>query len=615
MARRSGVQDFLNNFNAAFNATRQVGQAYEIANVANAKPVQSEELTAEDSAKVQAAAADSSKQIGYDEGAKAYMATPKLAEDEMGPAQPVEVARARPMTEFLGKRIEGSMTPEQVSGAKFKAMADVVSKYDPLQGMRMQREAKQGERDDKRWEREDKQATEDEDYKKGLQAEFAQTAYGKRIGDYATQMQAYEQYQAQLKSGAAPETLGPPPAMPQRPTYSEGESLADAGRLLAFKASKGKADPTEILQYAERLRKVDEEGYGKALHLAQSGAPLEKVIEQFNQTGKVKLDPAAVVSDQMVPGDDGMPARVIKVRDQNGNVRPINALSELNAIGQAERYFNTFDKNRTFKLKERELKEVKIRNAETKAELASIRAGIAAARGGGGGGRGAEDATPQAFDPLANFDSKKAQAVAFEQAAAAVDDKGRPLSPQEQGKLAQQTYRAMEDAFATENRNRHVAATVGAELRAARSDPAAYAKSYSEALQVMDAKTLEGMGFKAPDGARQGAAPAPSARQGAEGSPATPKVLATMGGGVSKKAEPYTPPADSPAGKAQASREAARTASMEQEARRIKAVTDAASAAIASGDPAAAQAVQSMPGFGTLPLEQKAQIRRIVFGR
>ena len=38
-------------------------------------------------------------------------------------------------------------------------------------------------------------------------------------------------------------------------------------------------------------------------------------------------------------------------------------------------------------------------------------------------------------------------------------------------------------------------------------------------------------------GANQGAAPAPSARQGAEGSPATPKVLATMGGGVSKSKE------------------------------------------------------------------------------
>lgn len=514
---------------------RDAQQRRELEDIANSKPVQSDELTAEDSAKVQQAAADPTQHIGYDTGIRAYMATPVLADDQMGPAQPVEIARAKPMTELFGKRTDGAMTPEQVSGAKFKAVADVIAKGDPIQGMRLQREVKQGERDDKRWEREDRKATEEEEFQKGQQAEFAQTIYGKRTGEYAKQVQDYEQHQAKLKSGAAPETLGAPPAMPQRPTYSEGESLADAGRLLAFKASKGKADPAEILQYAERLRKVDEEGYGKALKLAQGGAPLDSVIEQFNKAGSMKLDPAAVVSDQMVPNADGVPARVIKVRDASGNVRPINALSELDAIGQAEKYFNRFDKNRTFKLKERELEEVKIRNAETKAERASIRAGLAAARGGGGAQGGTQDGEGVAsFNPLANFDSKKAQAVAFEQAAAAVDDKGRPLSPQEQGKRAQQIYRSMEDAFATENRNRHVAATVGAELRAARSDPAAYAKSYSEALQVMDAKTLEGMGLKAPAGAKQGAATAPSARQGADGSPAAPKVMATMGGNTSK---------------------------------------------------------------------------------
>lgn len=595
---------------------RDAQQRRELDEVSKAQPVSGDFLSDDASAKVQAAAADPTQHIGYDEGAKAYMATPKLGEDEMGPAQPKQIATAVPMTELLGKRTPGAMTPDQVSNAKFKAMADVIAKGDPIQGMRLQREVKQGERDDKRWEREDRKATEDEEFQKGQQAEFAQTIYGKRMGDYATQVQAYEQYQAKLKSGAAPETLGAPPPMPQRPAYSAAESLADNGRLLAYKASKGKADPAELLQYAERFQKVTEEGYGKALKLAQGGAPLEKVIEQFNQTGSVKLDPAAVVSDQMAPGADGVPARVIKVRDQSGNVQTINALSELDAIGQAESYFNRFDKNRTFNLNER-----RTAVSERQADIAERRLGALEARangggGGSGGGRAAAGGdTPQAFDPLANFDSKKAQAVAFKQAATAVDDKGRPLSPQEQGKRAQQIYRSMEDAFATENRNRHVAATVGAELRAAQSDPSAYAKSYSEALQVMDAKTLEGMGFKAPAGARQGAAPAPSARQGAEGSPATPKVLATMGGGVSKKDEPYTPPADSPAGKAQASREAARTAKMEQEAQRIKAVTDAASAAIASSDPAAAQAVQSMPGFGALPLEQKAQIRRIVFGR
>lgn len=512
---------------------RDAKQRRELDEIAQAKPEQVQGFTPEQGAQIDAATADGTKHIGYDDTTKAYMATPKLGDGEMGPARPVEIARAAPMTELLGKRTAGAMTPEQVSGAKFKAMADVIAKGDPIQGMRLQREVKQGEREDKRWQREDRKATEDDEFQKGQQAEFGQTIYSKRMGDYATQVQAYEKYQARAKAGEPPETLGPPPAMPQRPAYSVGESLADSGRLLAFKASRGKADPAEVMQYAERLQKVSDEGYGKALKLAQGGAPLDKVIEQFNQTGAVKLDPAAVVSDQMVPGADGVPARVITVRDQSGKTQTINALSELDAIGQAESYFNRFDKNRTFDLNER-----RTAVSERQADIAERRLGAMEARAnGGGGGRGGAqgDGAAQPFNPLANFDSKKAQAVAFEQAAAAVDAKGQPLTPAEQGKRAQQIYRSMEDAFATENRNRHVAATVGAELRATRSDPAAYARSYAQALQVMDAQALDAMGFKVPAGANAATASAAPERSGpAPGAsapaPAQPEAMSYRGG-------------------------------------------------------------------------------------
>lgn len=73
----------------------------------------------------------------------------------------------------------------------------------------------------------------------------------------------------------------------------------------------------------------------------------------------------------------------------------------------------------------------------------------------------------------------------------------------------------------------------------------------------------------------------------------------------------YEPPPDSPAGKAKASREAVAAMSMAK----VTAAAGAAQAAIASKDPAAAQAVQDMPGFVSLPANQKAEIRRIVFGR
>ncbi|CAN7346981.1 hypothetical protein LJR074_001985 [Acidovorax sp. LjRoot74] len=150
MARRSGVQEFLNNFNAAFNATRQVGQAFETAGVMREKPVESQGFTPEQGAEISAAAESGQNHIGYDDASKAYVVTPKLADDQMGPAEPKAIAQ-QGVTDFMGKRTAGAMSEEQVNSARFKAMAGVMSKYDPVAGMRMQREAKQGERDDQRF--------------------------------------------------------------------------------------------------------------------------------------------------------------------------------------------------------------------------------------------------------------------------------------------------------------------------------------------------------------------------------------------------------------------------------------------------------------------------------
>lgn len=519
---------------------RDAQQRRELGEISKAQPVNADFLSDDASAKVQAAAADPTQQIGYDVGARAYMATPKLGEDEMGPAQPKQIATAVPMTELLGKRTPGTMTPDQVSNAKFKAMADVVGKSDPIQGMRLQREVKQGERDDKRWEREDRKATEEEEFQKGQQAEFAQTIYGKRMGDYAKQVQAYEQYQAQIKGGADPATLGAPPPMPTRPAYSVAESLADNGRLLAFKAAKGKADPAEILQYAERLQKVSDEGYGKALKLAQGGAPLEKVIEQFNQTGSVKLDPAAVVSDQMVPGADGVPARVIKVRDASGNVQTINALSELDAIGQAENYFNRFDKNRTFDLNERKtaVAERQAATSERKLDMVLMRGMGGGGSGGGGsrGGSGSADA-PGLPDPMAGFDSKKAYATAAEMAAKESELTGKPATPQQIAARATEIYRSLESEFQTSGVKN--LALQGFE-RSARNIQtpqellALYQRGLAGGLTPADMAAVDGrfaqmaQTSNLPAGAKQGAATAQGEQRGAGSNPMPKQVLTTM---------------------------------------------------------------------------------------
>ncbi|XVJ69964.1 MAG: hypothetical protein HEQ39_10110 [Rhizobacter sp.] len=60
---------------------------------------------------------------------------------------------------------------------------------------------------------------------------------------------------------------------------------------------------------------------------------------------------------------------------------------------------------------------------------------------------------------------------------------------------------------------------------------------------------------------------------------------------------------------------AARAAQQQGQQEALSSAQSAAQAAIESRDPAAAAAVQDLPGFSLLPIEQKAAIRQVVFGR
>jgi hypothetical protein len=61
--------------------------------------------------------------------------------------------------------------------------------------------------------------------------------------------------------------------------------------------------------------------------------------------------------------------------------------------------------------------------------------------------------------------------------------------------------------------------------------------------------------------------------------------------------------------------QAARAAQQLGQQEALAAAQSAAQAAIQSRDPASAAAVQQLPGFGLLPIEQKAAVRQVVFGR
>lgn len=295
----------------------------------------------------------------------------------------------------------------------------------------------------------------------------------------------------------------------------------------------------------------------------------------------------------VAPGAEGQPERVLvgDFRDAVfGYLTPQEQFTTKHTLNKS-----ALDARKT------EVAERQAATAERKIDLLLMGAGRS-----GGGGRGAEDATPQAFDPLGNFDSKKAQAVAFVQASAAVDANGKPLSPAEQGKLAHKLYRSMEDEFANENirrqrvialRNEASQATTQEEIEALRQR--ALARGYTPEEMVAIDKRF---------GPTKDASPTKNAGTNGKTNPDKP---------IPEKpaAAPYEPPSDSPAGRAKAAREAAQKAAQQQQMQKIAAVTKAASDALASKDPSAAQAVQDMPGFGSLPTAQKSEIRRIVFGR
>lgn len=249
-----------------------------------------------------------------------------------------------------------------------------------------------------------------------------------------------------------------------------------------------------------------------------------------------------------------------------------------------------------YTLKEAEVKskgELRVAQAEAAALRGSIAAGRASANGPGAG------APEPAFNPLGSFDSKKAQAVAFEQASKMTTDAtGAPVSPEAQGQLAQKIYRSMEDSFAAENTARE---------RARVFKSAATAAKTPEEVQALRSRAAQS-GYTEQEMAQLDPRFAPTKAQGeAKPAPATPERPA--------KAPAYVPPADSPAGKAAANRDASKAVSMEKTMQTKKAVTDAAASAIQSGDASAAQAAQDMDGFSALPADTKAQIRKIVFGR
>ncbi|MFN5348821.1 MAG: hypothetical protein ACK5A0_04690 [Polaromonas sp.] len=287
------------------------------------------------------------------------------------------------------------------------------------------------------------------------------------------------------------------------------------------RAREGTKFTQEQEAYAKKLK---DEGAIDALKALSSGDGVG-MVAAFNKGGDFKIEgePVIKTESRTIPGVGTIPTytATFNIKGKDGIVKPMTVNSH-----DARMSLMPYEKAMELGLKGKEVdSKGELRVAQ--AENMMLRAGIAASRGAG---VGKEAPAAEPFNPLANFDSKKAQAEAFAQASKlAVESAatGKPMTPAEQGKLAQQIYRSTEDAFATENTNRFQKQTVGNELRTVASDPAAYASAYDKALKLgMDTKTLASMGFAAPAAAAApvvATKPAPAPAPAQVSGPATPQ--------------------------------------------------------------------------------------------
>lgn len=258
-------------------------------------------------------------------------------------------------TKFLGKTYDTPLTDDGINNARIAATAGVIMKSDPVRAQQMLQAIQQGNRDTARFDREqtiwgqqDQDRQKVQDYEKGRADAFANTYYGRQTADYAQQLQKWsadkKAYDAAVAAGQTP--AGPAPVQPQRPAYTIGQSLADEAALLANDAKHGKLDTGAFAKFSERSRQIEDEGYSKALRIAQNGGSLDAVAQAFNASGAQKFDPASVVSDRQAKNAQGVPSREITYRTPDGQTHTINTLAELDALGQAQDTFSRFFKGR-----------------------------------------------------------------------------------------------------------------------------------------------------------------------------------------------------------------------------------------------------------------------------
>jgi len=340
MPRRNSIVDAMASFNSTYNTVRNVVLDAKLAKIGRAEVEKTGNLT-EDQIKTYTESKDQDGKALYNvqRGENGLVnITPNFEVDGEDVAKPI--AMKTEQYKFLGKTYDKAPTESEQTSARNQAMAGVLkSMGDPIKGIAMEMQARQGAREEARFQKEQDYEKDFNQAVQGTRFGQNQQQYSKALGEYQQKMSEYEGAKAAGKTGAQ---LGLPPSAPARPDYTIGDQLADRASLLSIDAKHGKLDARKFGELSDSLTKLQNEGYESALRMAQGGAPLEEVLAQFNKTGTAKFDPKNVISDKMMKGEGGVNTRVISYRDANGNVRSLNTLSELDSLGKANEAYNRF---------------------------------------------------------------------------------------------------------------------------------------------------------------------------------------------------------------------------------------------------------------------------------
>lgn len=295
------------------------------------------------------------EQIQKPEQQTADLSAPFASPD--APAMPPEPVASEPKRtqaspkqyQFLGKTYDQPLTDDQMKAARTDGLKGRISElFNPVRGLKQMRELELQDQEDFKFGLfKTKVAEEAEERNKqkkieqvGIEAldasDFGQALKGHSQDLAAWQKESAER-QAKIAAGTPEADLPAMRAKPVMPDISPVKMIASNLAIMSAQVAAGaKFDPEKFAAHAQAYQRLQEEGVGRALTAAADGAPIERVAELFNKSGKARFDATNVVADVTRTDANGAKSRVITYFDpeQKRNIT-IDTGAELAALGKA----------------------------------------------------------------------------------------------------------------------------------------------------------------------------------------------------------------------------------------------------------------------------------------